>query len=110
MNVLECTKWAAEMEAAGDAAGSLHMRELAAKAATGEVRVAFCGHFSAGKSSLVNVLCGAELLPASPIPTSANVVTIRYGELERARIVNREGREQWVALEALAAACRDGDG
>nr|WP_255807287.1 dynamin family protein [Cohnella mopanensis] len=42
--------------------------------------VAFCGHFSAGKSTLVNTLCGASLLPASPIPTSANVVTVVNGE------------------------------
>nr|WP_306220236.1 dynamin family protein [Cohnella sp. WQ 127256] len=55
-------------------------RELSEKLRIGRLTVAFCGHFSAGKSTLVNTLCGASLLPASPIPTSANVVTVVNGE------------------------------
>ncbi|KMK76402.1 dynamin family protein [Alkalihalobacillus pseudalcaliphilus] len=43
--------------------------------------VAFCGHFSAGKSTIMNTLLGAEILPTSPIPTSANLVSIEQGEL-----------------------------
>ncbi len=43
--------------------------------------VAFCGHFSAGKSTILNTLLGAEVLPTSPIPTSANVIEIKNGEL-----------------------------
>ncbi|QJD82483.1 dynamin family protein [Cohnella herbarum] len=53
--------------------------ELSEKLGFGRLTVAFCGHFSAGKSTLVNTLCGATLLPASPIPTSANVVTVVNG-------------------------------
>lgn len=45
-----------------------------------QLHIGFCGHFSAGKSSMINRLIGQELLPASPIPTSANVVTIAYGK------------------------------
>ncbi|OLS37994.1 hypothetical protein BTR22_05670 [Alkalihalophilus pseudofirmus] len=43
--------------------------------------VAFCGHFSAGKSTILNQLLGAEVLPTSPIPTSANIIGIKNGEL-----------------------------
>ncbi|MED1563476.1 hypothetical protein AJ85_11525 [Alkalihalobacillus alcalophilus ATCC 27647 = CGMCC 1.3604] len=43
--------------------------------------IAFCGHFSAGKSTIMNTLLGAEVLPTSPIPTSANIVSIQQGEL-----------------------------
>lgn len=43
--------------------------------------IAFCGHFSAGKSSLLNRLLGAELLPTSPIPTSANIIRVENGQL-----------------------------
>lgn len=43
--------------------------------------IAFCGHFSAGKSTLLNKLLGAEILPTSPIPTSANIIRIHQGEL-----------------------------
>lgn len=43
--------------------------------------VAFCGHFSAGKSTILNELLQAEVLPTSPIPTSANLIHIRQGDL-----------------------------
>ncbi|PRO66959.1 dynamin family protein [Alkalicoccus urumqiensis] len=43
--------------------------------------IAFCGHFSAGKSTLLNGLLGAEVLPTSPIPTSANIIRIMSGRL-----------------------------
>ncbi|WP_461179517.1 dynamin family protein [Virgibacillus ainsalahensis] len=45
-----------------------------------ELIVSFAGHFSAGKSSMINSLLGEDILPKSPIPTSANVVKINSGE------------------------------
>ncbi|MGD6795154.1 dynamin family protein [Metabacillus indicus] len=42
--------------------------------------IAFTGHFSAGKSTMINTLLGEEVLPTSPIPTSANVVLLQKGE------------------------------
>lgn len=45
-----------------------------------EVMISFAGHFSAGKSSMINELLGKAILPKSPIPTSANIVKIRSGE------------------------------
>ncbi|WP_198015841.1 dynamin family protein, partial [Paenibacillus sp. HW567] len=53
--------------------------DLQAKAAAGELTLAFCGHFSAGKSSMINQLCGSPVLPSGPVPTSANIVSIRNG-------------------------------
>lgn len=65
---------------AGDYKASQDITELETKRQSGEITIAFCGHFSAGKSSLINTLCGKRVLPASPLPTSANVVLIRSGE------------------------------
>ncbi|WP_249344779.1 dynamin family protein [Paenibacillus sp. Marseille-Q4541] len=62
-----------------DKPASAAMEDLLQKASEDEVTIAFCGHFSAGKSSLINSLCGKKVLPASPVPTSANVVAIRNG-------------------------------
>lgn len=45
-----------------------------------ELTLAFLGHFSAGKSSLINALCGGPLLPSGPLPTTANAAIIRNGE------------------------------
>lgn len=42
--------------------------------------IGFTGHFSAGKSSMINALLGETILPSSPIPTSANIVEIRAGK------------------------------
>lgn len=45
-----------------------------------EYAIGFAGHFSAGKSSMINALTGDQLLPSSPIPTSANVVKVLKSE------------------------------
>lgn len=63
----------------GDGETARMYADLGAKQAAGELTIAFCGHFSAGKSSMVNALCGSPLLPSGPVPTSANVVSIRSG-------------------------------
>ncbi|SEM68200.1 Dynamin family protein [Terribacillus saccharophilus] len=54
--------------------------DLVDKAENGTAFICFTGHFSAGKSSLINALLGDQVLPASPIPTSANIVTIQRGQ------------------------------
>ncbi|ADU30293.1 dynamin family protein [Evansella cellulosilytica] len=56
--------------------------------------VAFCGHFSAGKSTILNTLLHAEVLPTSPIPTSANIIKIANGELGLTINTNEENK-QW---------------
>ncbi|WP_019534009.1 dynamin family protein [Paenibacillus ginsengihumi] len=99
----------------GDRVSEGKIVQLLHKAASGRMGIAFCGHFSAGKSSLVNRLCGHELLPSSPIPTSANIVTIADGEAG-ARIVYRQNpgvagapRTDVVPLHELAEHCRNGE-
>ena len=50
---------------------------FAQKLEKGTFTIAFAGHFSAGKSSMINALVDEQLLPTSPIPTSANIVTVQ---------------------------------
>ncbi|MGD8192453.1 dynamin family protein [Brevibacillus ginsengisoli] len=69
-----------ELEQAKDKQNADKLTQLVRKVETGEMSIAFCGHFSAGKSTMINTLLGRELLPSNPIPTSANVVKIRSGE------------------------------
>ncbi len=45
-----------------------------------QFNICFAGHFSAGKSSIINNILDREVLPKSPIPTSANIVKITSGE------------------------------
>lgn len=98
----------------GDEVHSKKFRELSDKLQLNRLTVAFCGHFSAGKSSLVNALCGATLLPASPIPTSANVVTIMNG-LPSAETVYRDASgtvfpARQISVEQLHDYAVDGEG
>lgn len=71
---------AARMKENGDTTTPGKMLQLADKTKRAELNIAFCGHFSAGKSTMINTLLGVNLLPSNPIPTSANVVKIRGGE------------------------------
>ena len=57
-----------------------------------EYMIGFAGHFSAGKSSMINALTGVDLLPSSPIPTSANIVKVRKTETDYAVIHLTDGK------------------
>ncbi|RED60376.1 dynamin family protein [Cohnella lupini] len=98
----------------GDAVQAEKFGELSEKLRLGRLTVAFCGHFSAGKSTLVNAICGATLLPASPIPTSANVVTVVNGE-PSAETVFRDSSgtlhpARRIPVEQLHSFAVDGEG
>jgi len=104
-----------KMVQTGDNETAGKLKQLAEKRANGKLAVAFCGHFSAGKSTLVNRLCGAQLLPSSPIPTSANVVTIQGGPRAAVKIeqMTADGKQEMVELptselEHLNKYCIDG--
>ncbi|GIP25704.1 GTPase [Paenibacillus sp. J23TS9] len=91
------------------------MGDLLNKATAGEMTIAFCGHFSAGKSSLINSLCGKKVLPSSPVPTSANVVSIRNGEphaliypAQATELSSQEVKPQEVSLDELYTYCTNG--
>ncbi|MFE4710059.1 dynamin family protein [Paenibacillus sp. NPDC056722] len=86
--------------------------DLLEKEKANELTIAFCGHFSAGKSSMINKLCGSTVLPSGPVPTSANIVSIRSGT-PRVLIYPRTGADGTVVpwettQERLQEYCRDG--
>ncbi|MEW4971610.1 dynamin family protein [Bacillus stercoris] len=82
------------------------------KAADEEVYIAFTGHYSAGKSSLLNCLLMENILPTSPIPTSANLVVIRNGE-KRVRLHTTDGAcaelEGAYQKDKVQQYCKDGE-
>ncbi|MBP3041649.1 dynamin family GTPase [Bacillaceae bacterium Marseille-Q3522] len=86
-------------------------RDLAVKLAKKEYIIAFFGNFSAGKSSMINQLIGENLLPSSPIPTSANVVKIKSGE-NYLKIFLKMERPQLYRnhcdIEKVKSLCKDG--
>ncbi|WP_147533732.1 dynamin family protein [Bacillus marasmi] len=86
--------------------------QLAKKLSKQEFSIAFCGHFSAGKSTMINRLVGENLLPSSPIPTSANLVKVKTGE-EYAKVIFKKGKPRvYLApydYEKVKTYCKDGD-
>lgn len=96
----------------GDHRSARKVAELLNKNSTKELSIAFCGHFSAGKSSFINEILEEAILPASPIPTSANVVQIRNGdELAHVHFFEGESLEILppVSFEHVKAYCKNGD-
>ena len=91
------------------------IKELAQKLETGEYGIAFAGHFSAGKSRMINTILGENLLPSSPIPTSANLVRVHRGKPgeDYARVYFHQDKpRKYLApydYDLLRSFCRDGD-
>ncbi|WP_430785707.1 dynamin family protein [Virgibacillus flavescens] len=64
----------------GDAKQAENLLDLYEKMNNNEFIISFAGHFSAGKSSIINEILGKSMLPQSPIPTSANLVKLNTGD------------------------------
>src|SRR5690625_4092883 len=63
-----------------DEQNSSKVIDLYDKLQSNQFIISFSGHFSAGKSSIINNMIGKDVLPNSPIPTSANIVKVSSGE------------------------------
>jgi len=76
---------------------------LEKKLASNQLQLAVLGQMKRGKSSFINALLGAELLPTGILPVTAIITEIRYGPIPNATIIYSTGglREQ-VDLSALA--------
>jgi hypothetical protein len=73
-------------------------RELAARVSEGRFYVACIGQFKRGKSTLINALIGAPVLPVGFIPVTAVPTVIRFGERQRARIRARDCSWREIAI------------
>ncbi|RLQ92525.1 dynamin family protein [Planomicrobium sp. Y74] len=75
--------------------------------------IGFAGHFSSGKSSMINALTGETLLPSSPIPTSANIVNVHKADSDFAIVNKTEGKPVYFPenydFEAVKQYCKSGD-
>jgi GTP-binding protein EngB required for normal cell division len=67
----------------------------------GSFHIAVLGGFKRGKSTLVNALIGASVLPTGIIPLTSVLTKIEYGEDTRAEVAFDDGRTVAVAVQAL---------
>ncbi|WP_229521588.1 dynamin family protein [Paenibacillus monticola] len=101
------------MEQWGDGETGRIYADLQNKERANELTLAFCGHFSAGKSSMINLLCGSAVLPSGPVPTSANIVSIRSGAprilIHPRKEVQKIEQAPWeTTADKLQEYCRNG--
>lgn len=74
---------------------------IAAAAADGTVTVGFAGHFSSGKSSVLNALLRREVLPTSDFPETGVPCWIRRGDHDRA-VAQRNGQVSEISVDPAA--------
>ena len=76
---------------------------LEAKLASGQLHLAVLGQMKRGKSSFINALLKAEVLPTGVLPVTAIITEIRYGPAPEAVIVYSTGNlREHVDLNTLA--------
>jgi small GTP-binding protein len=54
-------------------------------------KIVVVGEFNSGKSTLVNALCGVDLLPAGIIPTTATINVVRYANVPSIVAIKKDG-------------------
>ncbi len=88
------------------------IKQLMHKVYSNHYIIGFTGHYSAGKSSLINHLFADDVLPTSPIPTSANIVKVTSGE-PLATVTFKDGRRYEFLppynMDVIKNFCLDGN-
>ncbi|MEM9068140.1 MAG: dynamin family protein [Myxococcota bacterium] len=60
------------------------------------------GEFNHGKTTFVNALLGAKVLPMGVTPTTAVIHRIQYGEIKKAAAHNEDGTDKPVPIESIS--------
>ncbi len=95
-----------------DTENARKLLEVADKLYNEKLYIAFAGHFSAGKSTMINKLLDEQILPTSPIPTSANLVLLEKGEEHVSLFSNRNEEIELTgqySINQIKEYCKQGD-
>lgn len=68
------------------------INQMIKKVYLNQYTVTFVGHFSSGKSTVINRLIGQEILPSSPVPTTSNTARVTVTE-QSGMTANIEGQK-----------------
>jgi len=69
----------------------------------GVVDIAVLGQFKAGKSSFLNCLIGADIMPVNVLPATAVITRIEYGSRDRAIVRRLSGETEEIPIAELPA-------
>ncbi len=81
--------------------GIRRLEELRAKLEGRHFHLVVMGQFKRGKSTLINALLGAEILPTAIVPLTSIVTRIGYGETPAAAVLYLDGRREEVPLAEI---------
>jgi GTP-binding protein EngB required for normal cell division len=76
--------------------------ELQQKIVAQHFDLVVAGQFKRGKTSLINALIGAELLPVAVVPLTSVITVLGWGATATATILFENGERRGVALDELA--------
>ncbi|MGZ3476018.1 MAG: dynamin family protein, partial [Polyangiales bacterium] len=85
-------------------------RELVKKLEEDRFHLVVVGEFNHGKTTFVNALLGANILPTGVTPTTATIHHLRYGDEPRAKVVSSDGTEQGIEFERVRSFVVGGEG
>jgi ribosome biogenesis GTPase A len=74
---------------------------LETKLASNQLHLAVLGQMKRGKSSFINALLGAEVLPTGVLPVTAAITEIKYGPTPCATILRTTGQREDVDISTL---------
>jgi GTP-binding protein EngB required for normal cell division len=90
----------------GSGSGNTCLRErlhaLEQKLLSNQLHLAVLGQMKRGKSSLINALLGAEILPTGVLPVTSVITEIRYGPAPDAAVSYSTGLREKINLNTLA--------
>ncbi|RIN18372.1 dynamin family protein, partial [Staphylococcus warneri] len=71
-----------EVEKSNNTALLNTINQVIKKVYKNQFTMSFVGHFSAGKSTLINLLLEQDILPSSPVPTTSNTAIVSVSDTE----------------------------
>jgi GTPase SAR1 family protein len=77
-------------------------RELGERIAAERLNMVVLGQFKRGKSTLINALLGADLLPTAVVPLTSVVTLIEYGHEPRAVVSFLDGRQMDIQIQDIS--------
>src|SRR5581483_6792712 len=77
-------------------------REFSKKLAEERFNVVVVGEFKRGKTTFVNALLGADVLPSAVVPLTSVVTAVTWGDEVRAEVVRSGGRVERIGVDELA--------
>lgn len=78
------------------------LEERLTRVRTGRFRIGIVGEFSAGKSTFLNALLGANVLPSAIRPTTATVIRLTYAEQPEVTVTFSNRSTENIAFENLS--------